>query len=206
MTFPVLNSPPYISAERLSRTLNLSRLAMNDNEFYDFCMDNRHLKLERNADGTITFTPLTGGKTGEYNSELTTELTLWKRQNGGHTFDSSTGFRLPSGAVRSPDAAWIQTERWKELNDAQQRKHPPIAPDFVIELMSENDDWREARQKMEEYIDNGVQLGWLINRAEQEVLIFRADGTVEKLQGFQQKLSGEAVLKGFEFDLGLLFY
>ena len=204
MTYPAPSSPTYISAERLSRTLDLSRLALSDDEFYAFCIDNRHLKLERNADGTITVVSLTGGKTGEYNSELTTELTLWKRKHGGHTFDSSTGFRLPNGAVRSPDAAWVSSERWQNLSAEQQRKHPPLAPDFVVELMSESDDLREARQKMEEYIDNGVQLAWLINRTQAQVLIFRIDGTVEKVDGFEQSLSGEGVLEGFEFDLGLL--
>lgn len=204
MTYPAPSSPTYISAERLSRTLNLSRLALSDDEFYTFCMDNQHLKLERNADGTIVVMSLTGGKTGEYNSELTTEFTLWKRKNGGHTFDSSTGFRLPNGAVRSPDVAWVNTTRWQGLSDEQQRKHPPIAPDFVLELMSESDDLKEARQKMEEYVDNGVRLAWLINRAQQQVFIFRIDGTVEKIEGFGQSLSGENVLEGFELDLNLL--
>ncbi len=119
MTYPAPSSPTYISAERLSRTLDLSRLALSNDEFYTFCMDNRHLKLERNADGTITVMSLTGGKTGEYNSELTTELTLWKRKHCGHTFDTSTGFRLPNGAVRSTDAAWVNTERWQSLSAEQ---------------------------------------------------------------------------------------
>jgi len=204
MTYPAPSSPTYISSERLSRTLNLSRLGMDDDAFYAFCMDNQHLKLERNADGTITVMSLTGGKTGEYNSELTTELTLWKRKHGGHAFDSSTGFRLPNGAVRSPDAAWISAERWLNLTAEQQRKHPPLAPDFVIELMSDTDDLRDARRKMEEYIENGVQLAWLINRAQQQVFVFRANGTIEKIETFDQKLNGETVLDGFEFDLNLL--
>ncbi|MFN8348086.1 MAG: Uma2 family endonuclease [Spirosomataceae bacterium] len=204
MTVLQLQKPSYLSDETLSRTIELGRFIRSEEDFYQFCLDNDHLKIERNADGTIKIMALTGGKTGEKNSELNAELVFWKRKNGGRVFDSSTGFRLDNGATRSPDAAWIKEERWSALTGEQQEKHPPIAPDFVIELMSVSDDLKESQQKMQEYIENGVQLAWLIASKTEEIFIYRADGTVTKHVGFSGTLTGEAILEGFTFDLTLL--
>jgi Uma2 family endonuclease len=204
MTVLQVQKPSYWSDETLSRTIELGRFIRSEEDFYQFCLDNDHLKIERNADGTIKIMALTGGKTGEKNAELNAELVFWKRKNGGRAFDSSTGFRLANGATRSPDAAWIREERWQELTAEQQEKHPPIAPDFVVELMSVTDDLKESQQKMQEYIENGVQLAWLIASKTEEVYIYRADGTVTKHAGFSENLNGEEIMAGFTFDLTLL--
>ena len=177
---------------------------MDDDAFFDFCQDNQHLRIERNADGTIIIMPPTGTLTGEKNSEINADLVYWKRKNGGHSFDSSTGFTLENTAVRSPDASWMSDERYSSVELAELKKFARIVPEFVVELMSESDSSRELQEKMEEYIDNGVLLGWLINAKTEEVFIYRADGTISKIVGFDNKLSGENVLAGFEFDLKLL--
>ena len=135
---------------------------MDDDAFYEFCRQNEHLKFERNPDGTIVAIPNTGGKTGIRNSAIIFKLYGWAESFGGLVFDSSTAFKLPNGATRSPDTAWISNLRWNQLTDSQQEKFPPIAPDFVVELMSATDSIKSAKEKMQEYMANGVLLGWLI--------------------------------------------
>ena len=174
-----------------------------------FCRQNDHLKFERTApadrpDGTIVAMPNTGGKAGIRNTKIIFHLYGWSESFGGLVFDSSTAFKLPNGATRSPDAAWISDARWNQLTDSQQEKFPPVAPDFVVELMSKTDSLSSAKEKMQEYIANGVSLGWLINVKQQEVLIYRADGTISKHTDLEQPISGEDVLPGFTFDLRLL--
>jgi Uma2 family endonuclease len=179
--------------------------AMTDDEFYYFCQDNPDYSFERNADGTIITMAQTGGESGERNSELTTELTIWNRQTRlGFVYDSSTGFRLPNGATRGPDAAWVRADRRNALTPDQRKKFPPLCPDFVVELMSESDTLRATEAKLHEYIDNGCQLGWLIDPRTESARIYRADGSVSIVRGFDQVLSGEDVLPGFSFDLSLL--
>jgi Uma2 family endonuclease len=204
MTYPVAEIQQIISEEHQSRLIDMSMFAMTDDVFFAFCQANDHLKLERNPDGTILFMALTGGISGENNAELNIDLGIWKRRNGGHIYDSSTGFRLPDGSVRSPDAAWLSEEKYAQISDEDRRKHLPVAPEFLVELMSETDNLKEAQNKMLSYIENGVLLGWLINPKMETVYIYRADGTISKVEGFSQTLSGEQVLAGFEFDLGLL--
>ena len=178
---------------------------LKDDEFYELSQKNPHLKLERNSDGTVIIMPNTGGKTGKRNTEITTELNIWRRKSkSGNTFDSSTAFIFPNGATRSPDAAWVSDAQWNSLTDAEQEKFPPVSPEFVAELMSPSDRLKDAKAKMLEYIDNGVQLAWLINPSEEEVHIYRADGTIAKINGFDNVLSGENILLNFEFDLKLL--
>ena len=127
-----------------------------------------------------------------------------KKSKSGNTFDSSTAFIFPNGATRSPDVAWVSDAQWNSLTDSEQEKFPPISPEFVVELMSPSDRLKDAKAKMLEYIDNGVQLAWLINPSEEEVHIYRADGTIAKVNGFDNGLSGENILPNFEFDLKLL--
>ena len=123
----------------------------------------------------------------------------------GFVFDSSTAFRLPNTSVRSPDASWISNEKWEHLTDSEQTKFPPICPDFVIELLSTNDDLKTIQKKMRtEWIGNGCKLAWLIDPFEEMVFIYRLGGDVEILNGFDKQLSGENVLPGFEFDLSKL--
>ena len=177
---------------------------LKDDEFYELSQKNPHLKLEKNPDGTVIIMPNTGGKTGKRNTKLTTRLSLWEEENSGNTFDSSTAFIFPNGATRSPDAAWVSDAQWNSLTDAEQEKFPPVSPEFIVELMSPSDRLKDAKAKMLEYIDNGVQLAWLINPSEEEVHIYRADGTIAKVNGFDNVLSGENILPNFEFDLKLL--
>ena len=177
---------------------------MDDKAFYDFCRHNQHLRFERNPDRTIIIMPNTGGKTGIRNTKIISRLDFWSETYGGKVFDSSTAFKLPNFSTRSPDAAWVSIDRWNELSEDDQERFPPLAPDFVVELMSASDQLKKAQEKMHEYIENGVQLAWLIQPETQIVFIYRADGTISKTTDFSQKLSGENVLPNFEFPLHLL--
>ena len=178
---------------------------LSADEFFAFCQANPDLKLERRADGTIEFLTMTGGTTGRRNTELLTDLNLWNRQSrGGQVFDSSTGFQLPNGAVRSPDAAWISNVRWAALTPAQQAKFPPLCPDFIVELASPSDSVADLTAKLNEYIENGCRLAWLLDPKQETARIFRADGSVSVVKSFDETLSGEDVLPGFSFALSLL--
>ena len=177
---------------------------MDDVAFYRFCRRNDHLRFERNPDGTILIMPNTGGKTGIRNTKIVSRLDMWSESHAGKVFDSSTAFKLPNFATRSPDAAWVSDERWNQLSDEEQERFPPIAPDFVVELMSASDHLKKAQEKMLEYVENGVRLGWLIQPSSETVFIYRADGTISKVTTFDQTLSGEEVLPHFEFPLRLL--
>jgi Uma2 family endonuclease len=180
-------------------------LQFNDNEFFDFCQANPELKFERTKDGEILVMALTGGRTGIKNSEIIAELIIWNRHGkAGNVFDSSTGFRLPNGAIRSPDAAWIAKERWEALSQAQQEKFPPLCPDFVVELKSESDPLKAAQEKMGEWLENGCRLGWLLDPQGQKAYVYRPGAAVAEREGFTQQLTGEDVLTGFFLDLNLL--
>lgn len=173
---------------------------LSDDQFYELCLANRDLRIERTANGELILMPPTGGETGKRNSSISAQLWTWNQQSKlGMTFDSSTGFKLPRGADRSPDASWIKLARWNALTPEQKEKFPPICPDFVIELRSSSDRLAPLQDKMQEYIDNGAHLGWLINRKDRQVEIYRPQG-VEVLQN-PSKLSGENVLLGFELNL-----
>lgn len=177
---------------------------MDDVAFYRFCRRNDHLRFERNPDGAILIMPNTGGKTGIRNTKIVSHLDMWSESHDGKVFDSSTAFKLPNFATRSPDAAWVSDERWNQLSDEEQERFPPIAPDFVVELMSASYHLKKAQEKMLEYIENSVRLGWLIQPSSETVFIYRADGTISKVTTFDQTLSGEDVLPHFEFPLRLL--
>jgi Uma2 family endonuclease len=174
---------------------------LTDEAFYELCRANPDVKFERTAIGELVVMSPTGGETGDRNRRLTQRLGNWTDEdNTGLSFDSSTGFKLPNGAERSPDASWVRGDRWEALTPEQRRKFPPLAPDFVVELRSTSDDLEPLQQKMQEYIENGVQLGWLINPQDQQVEIYRLGQAVEILQS-PQSLSGEDVLPGFTLDL-----
>jgi len=183
-------------------TINLHPIIeMTDEQFFQLCQANRDLKFERTAQGELIVMAPTGGETGRYNSEIGADLVLWNRQTKlGVVFDSSTCFKFPNGADRSPDLAWIKQERWDALTPEQKEKFPPICPDFVLELMSPTDNLKAIQAKMQEYRDNGARLGWLINRKAQQVEIYRIAQEVEVLQS-PDTLSGENVLPGFTLDL-----
>lgn len=174
---------------------------LTDEQFYDLCRANAELRIERTANGELIFMPPTGGETGSFNSEINADFVIWNRRTKlGKVFDSSTCFKLPNGADRSPDVAWIKQDRWDALTPAQKEKFPPIAPDFVLELMSPTDSLETAQAKMQEYLENGVKLGWLLNRKKQQVEIYRPDRQVEILQA-PPTLSGESILPGFILNL-----
>jgi Uma2 family endonuclease len=147
----------------------------------------------------------TGGETGDRNLELGGQVWFWNRQNGlGKAFDSSTGFKLPNGATRSPDVSWIRIETWNALTPEQRKKFLPLCPDFVIELVSESDDLADTQAKMREYMANGLRLGWLINPKNKQVEIYRQNQDIEVLES-PLNLLGEDVLPGFILDLQPIF-
>jgi Uma2 family endonuclease len=184
-------------------TLNLDTVHLTDEQFYQLCQNNRELNFERTAKGELIIMPPVGGDSGNREADLIADLVIWNRQTGfGYTFSSSTVFKLPNGADRSPDAAWIRRERWEALTPEQRRKFPPIAPDFVIELRSATDDLETLRQKIQEYMDAGVQLAWLINPQQQQVEIYRLGQNVE-VRNLPTELSGENVLPEFSLNLSL---
>ncbi len=183
-------------------TLNLhSAIELTDERFEQICHSNRDLRFERTSTGELVVMSPAGSDTGRQNSGLNGQLWLWNRQfHLGVIFDSSAGFTLPNGAIRSPDASWIKQERWDTLNASQKRKFAPICPDFVVELCSPSDRLTDVQSKMQEYLTNGTRLGWLIAPESQHVEIYRQNQTVE-VKSAPTTLSGEDVLPGFELDL-----
>lgn len=181
--------------------LNLDTVNFTDEQFYQLCYKNTDLKFERTAKGEIIIMPPVGGESGNREADLIADLVIWNRQSGlGYTFSSSTIFKLPNGGDRSPDAAWIKKERWEALTPEQKCKFSPIAPDFVIELRSATDDLQTLREKMQEYMDAGVKLAWLINPQEQQVEIYRLGKNVE-IKNLPTKLLGEDILPAFSLGL-----
>jgi Uma2 family endonuclease len=180
-------------------------IELTDDQFYQICQNNPELRLERTAQGKLIVMPPTGGGSGKRNFSLTGQLAAWVERTGlGEGFDSSTVFRLPNGANRSPDASWIANERWNALTLEEQEKFPPIAPDFVVELRSRTDSLEELEEKMQEYMENGVRLGWLLDPQNEQAKIYRQGQIVEVLQS-PATLSGEEVLPGFVLDLSRVF-
>ncbi|HEY9671885.1 MAG TPA: Uma2 family endonuclease [Waterburya sp.] len=183
-------------------TLNLHPIIeLTDEQFFQLCQFNELIRFERNADGTLLLMPLVGGTTSIRNASLTAQLGMWNRDNKlGIGFDSSTGFTLPNGAVRSPDASWLKRDRWDALTQEQKERFAPVCPDFVVELRSATDCLKRLQDKMREYRDNGARLGWLIDLETQEVEIYRQGQKVEVLES-PANLSGEDVLPGFVLNL-----
>ena len=166
-------------------------------------------RIELTKNGELIVMSPTGGEAGRKNRRLTQQLGNWTDRDGtGEAFDSSTVFTLPNGARRSPDVSWIKLERWNRLTKAQQDGFPPLAPDFVIELVSpsdlKNQRYQDLQSKMPEYLDNGVRLGWLIEPSAKTVEIYRVGQQVEILNS-PQTLSGEDILPGFVVDVSEIF-
>ncbi len=170
-------------------------------QFYELCMANRDVPMERSPTGTLIIMSPVGGESGEKEANYIADLVIWNRQTQlGKVFSSSTIFKLPHGGDRSPDAAWVALDRWHGLTQAQQKKFPPLCPDFVLELRSESDRLNPLQDKMQEYLNSGLRLGWLINPQDQQIEIYRPDQLV-KVIDFPAKVSGEDVLPGFVLNV-----
>ena len=170
---------------------------MTDEEFFAFCQLNRKLRIERTADGEVVIMPPSGGEFGRLNLEAGAYLFNWAKADGtGVPFDSSTGFVLPNGAERSPDLAWVRRARWEALTQDERERFPPLCPDFVGEIRSRTDRLATLQEKMQEYIDNGAELGWLIDPIERKVYVYRP-GTPGVCLDDPDTVSGDPVLPGF---------
>ncbi len=184
----------------LPPTLQLS-IDLTDEQFFQLCQDNQDYQFERTASGEIIIMPPTGGETSNNNFEIAVQLGIWNRQtNLGKGFDSNGGFTLPNGAIRAPDASWLKLERWEALTPQQKQKFLPLCPDFVVELRSPTDSLKQLQAKMQEYIDNGARLGWLIDAKTRRVEIYRPNQNVELLFN-PVTLLGEDVLPEFVLDI-----
>ena len=193
---------PTLKPKMTALTVNLnSVIKLTDEQFFQLCEINEELRFERTARGELIIMPPTGGETSNRNGRLNQQLFNWADVNGtGIAFDSSGGFKLPNGADRSPDAAWVKQERWDILTPEQKERFIPLCPDFVIELLSPSDSLKVIQEKMQEYRDNGTRLGWLINRKSRQVEIYRLDQEVEVIES-PASVSGENVLPGFVLNL-----
>ncbi|VXD22102.1 Uma2 family endonuclease [Planktothrix paucivesiculata] len=181
--------------------LSFKNVTFSDEQFYQLCQDNENWQLERTVQGELVIMPPVGGVSGNRESDLNGELWFWNRQTQlGKVFSSSTIFRLPNGGDRSPDVAWVAKERWESLTPEEQEKFPPICPDFVIELRSRTDSLTQLQAKMQEYLNSGLRLGWLINPQEQQVEIYRLNQALEIVK-LPTTLSGENVLPEFILNL-----
>jgi Uma2 family endonuclease len=185
--------------------LNLDAITtLSHDQFWELSLTNRDVRLELTAEGNLIVMPPTGWESGNRNANLTADAIFWNRQTQlGKVFDSSTGFILPNRAIRSPDVAWVTQERLDALNPKPE-SFLPLAPDFVIELRSASDRLTTLQDKMQEYIDNGVRLGWLLNPQDQAVEIYRQGKEIEILRS-PVCLSGEEVLPGFVLELKEIF-
>ena len=177
-------------------------LCPTEDQFYEFCRINRELRIERNAEGGVAIMGPAGWETAEKNAEITFQLKGWATGNGtGRAADSSAGYLLPNGAIRSPDASWVSNERLASVAPEQRSKFLPLCPDFVIELRSPTDGLGMLQEKMAEYLANGAKLGWLIDPVNRQVFVYRPGTEVETLDA-PDRVSGHPVLEGFQLDLG----
>jgi Uma2 family endonuclease len=183
-----------------------SSMQMTDEEFFEFCQENRDLRIERNKFGNILIMPPVDSETGNREFHIIGQLVIWSDENGaGIGFSSSAGFTLSTGAIRSPDASWIKLARWNQLTPAQQKKFAPICPDFVIELRSASDNLRPLKDKMQEYMQEpGIQLGLLIDRKNRRVYIYRP-GQIEECLENPDTVSCDIILPGFVLNMGKIW-
>jgi Uma2 family endonuclease len=181
--------------------LNIKNVGLNDDQFYQLCQSNEYYKFEQTAKDELIILPPSNLITGNREAELNGNLMIWNRQTKlGKVFSSSTIFTLPNGGKRSPDVAWIANERWESLNIKEKEKFAKICPDFVIELRSRTDSLSQLQEKMQEYLNSGLRLGWLIDPQNQQVEIYRQNQSVE-IVSLPTSLSGENVLPGFILEL-----
>jgi len=176
--------------------------ALSDEEFYEFCIANRQLRIERDKEGKIWIMSPTNTNTGRINANILRKLGIWlEKYERGILFNSSTGFNLSNGAVRSPDVAWMSKEKWDKLPDTEKNKFAAVCPDFIVELKSPSDEINTLKIKMKEWVDNGVSLGWLIDPQAEHTWIYRKQKKPELIKGFDHSISGDDILTGFELKL-----
>ena len=176
-------------------------IELTEDQFFELCQINQDLRIERTAEGDLVIMPPEGGETGNRSAVLGSFLTQWALQDGtGVTFGSSTGFTLPNGAMRAPDAAWVRRSRLATLTADQKQKFLPLCPDFVAEIRSPSDRLNSLQEKMQEYLDTGAQLGWLIDPPSRTVYVYRPNRPVERLE-HPATIAGDPVLPGFSLDL-----
>ncbi len=174
---------------------------VSDDEFWEFCAANPDSHVEREPNGDIVIMPPAGGETGHRNMEISYQLTRWSHTDGrGAAFDSSTNFILPNGAARSPDAAWIMRNRLARLTKQQKQRFLPLCPDFIVELRSPSDRLPRLKAKMEEWIENGAQLGWLIDADHRTIHVYRPGASPEELVNVDS-IAGEGPVAGFVLEL-----
>lgn len=181
--------------------------AMSDEEFLWFCQENKDLRIERNSKLEIVLMSPVTSLSGFWNMEISRQLANWAvGEKNGFAFDSSAGFTLRDRSILSPDASWVSKAKWSSLSEEDKNKFAPICPDFVIEIRSKSDHLEDLKTKMNCWIANGAQLGWVIDPTQKIVLIYRPGKEPEEIVGFDKKLMGEGPVKGFELDLSLIQY
>ena len=186
-------------------TLHVGEI-MSEDEFFKLCRMNDTIDFERDSNGNIIFMSPTGSLTGGFNSDILVEIGVWLHSHKipGKLFDSSTGFTLPNGAVRSPDISWVSRHKWDRLSKEDKERFAPLCPEFVVEVRSKSDDLTYLLNKMDEYMANGCQLGWLIDRFDQKVYVYAANHEVIQYQSMDVQLYGEPVFPGFVLDLSVI--
>ena len=178
---------------------------MTEEEFLRFCRANEAWRIEKNVLGEVLFRPKSGCTFSKYNTAISYQLISWSRERKkGLAFGNNTGFKLPDESVFSPDAAWISDEKWNTLTKEEKLRFAPICPEFVIELKSPSDEISALKEKMLKWIENGVQLGVLVNPDDKETYRYFADGRIDAVKGFENKVDCGAVLEGFELDLSFM--
>jgi len=176
----------------------------DDEQLFNFCYDNKELRIERDSKGQIIIMAPTGLETSFFNSDLAYEIIKWnKKYKKGKVSVSNGGYTLQNGAMRSPDVGFVSNERLKKISDDERKKFSKVCPDFIIELISESDSINYTKEKMEEWMENGCRLGWLIDSKNQKTYIYRENGE-RIIQTFEHELSGENVLEGLSIKLSEL--
>lgn len=185
--------------------IEMPRSVMNDEEFFEFCRLNKDWQVERSKDGQILIMPPTLIETSFDNSELVRQLANWNFEKKlGRVSESNGGYILPDTSMKAPDAAWISHERFNNRYNTDKKTFPYVCPEFIIELMSESDSLKSSTLRMEEWMENGCLMAWLINPKTEKVYVYRTEGLVHIIEGFDKKVSGEDILPDFELILSYL--
>ena len=182
--------------------IEMPRSVMNDEEFFEFCTLNKDWQIERSKDGQILIMPPTFIETSFKNNELGRQLGNWNFEKKlGRVSESNGGYILPDTSMKAPDAAWISHERFQNRYNAEKKTFPYVCPEFIVELMSDSDSLKSSTLRMEAWIENGCLMAWLINPKTEKVYVYRTEGLVHIIEGFDKTVSGEDILPDFELIL-----